>query len=431
MALAAPTHFPYDSFALKHLLSIFLMLAISLLGMLAARGEERIVFRESLRVTLIESCVIEESAQPSKVTLFYWQEWNMLAEASYATSWSGSTLQGAVFELGTKFYWGIDLSGSPSGAGGVGGLIGMARKVGTAAAQAAIFPAYDATGNLVALLDAAGNNVAAYEYDPFGKTIRATGAKARENPFRFASKYLDAETGLIYHNARYYSTELGRFISQDPIGESGGMNLYAYAGNNPAGNVDYLGYAMILNGYNTTVTNSISSYTSFDHAAYNRDMRSFTNTVNSLYDSAYDRFRTRQLGNSVSLRNDASNFEAWATSIWNVNVIKKTSFNNDYWEPYYNQRISQAFMGTPLGTVASGYGLFHNALQGLRDLRRSAEASPYDPQGFGARSWEIFTAITSSLEYAAREVTGIKIPAASRRILILLHHPKRRKRRGI
>ncbi len=45
-------------------------------------------------------------------------------------------------------------------------------------------------------------------------------------------------TGLYFYRARYYSPTLQRFISEDPIGFDGGINLYTYAGNQPTGRVD-------------------------------------------------------------------------------------------------------------------------------------------------------------------------------------------------
>jgi len=43
------------------------------------------------------------------------------------------------------------------------------------------------------------------------------------------------------HAMRWYSPNTGRWLSRDPIGERGGMNLYAFVGNNPVGRIDYLG----------------------------------------------------------------------------------------------------------------------------------------------------------------------------------------------
>ncbi len=48
-------------------------------------------------------------------------------------------------------------------------------------------------------------------------------------------------TGLYYFRARYYSSTLSRFISEDPIGLRGGMNTYAYVRNNPLRWTDPLG----------------------------------------------------------------------------------------------------------------------------------------------------------------------------------------------
>jgi len=59
---------------------------------------------------------------------------------------------------------------------------------------------------------------------------------------RFQGQYFDEETGLHYNRFRYYDPEIGRFISQDPIGLFGGNNLYQYAPN-PVEWVDPLGLA--------------------------------------------------------------------------------------------------------------------------------------------------------------------------------------------
>jgi RHS repeat-associated protein len=90
-----------------------------------------------------------------------------------------------------------------------------------------------------------GTVSAAYEYSPFGESLRHDGAYAATNPFRFSTKYTDDESGLVYYGHRYYSPSLGRFINRDPGGTAGGINLYAFVGNNPVNSFDYLGLLLL------------------------------------------------------------------------------------------------------------------------------------------------------------------------------------------
>jgi RHS repeat-associated protein len=82
---------------------------------------------------------------------------------------------------------------------------------------------------------------ASYEYDPFGQTVKAVGESASQNPIRFSSKYAEQETGLLYYGYRFYSPQTGRWISKDPSGEGGGINLYGFLGNNGVSKIDLLG----------------------------------------------------------------------------------------------------------------------------------------------------------------------------------------------
>src|SRR5882724_6246821 len=78
-----------------------------------------------------------------------------------------------------------------------------------------------------------------YHYGAYGEpptTDAATG-----NPFRYTGRYLDAETGLYYYRARYYSAKLGRFLQTDPIGTKDDLDLYAYVGNDPLAHTDPTG----------------------------------------------------------------------------------------------------------------------------------------------------------------------------------------------
>jgi RHS repeat-associated protein len=58
----------------------------------------------------------------------------------------------------------------------------------------------------------------------FGKLLNSQGPLADENPFRFSSEYFASETGLVYYNFRYYSPELGRWLSRDPHYEIGSIS---------------------------------------------------------------------------------------------------------------------------------------------------------------------------------------------------------------
>ncbi len=99
----------------------------------------------------------------------------------------------------------------------------------------------DGNKNVIALYDDSGVQVAGYSYGPFGQLLSASGPLAQINPLRFSSEYFDDETNLVYYNYRYYSPRLGRWLSRDPIGESGGLNLYGMLGNNAVNSWDELG----------------------------------------------------------------------------------------------------------------------------------------------------------------------------------------------
>jgi len=60
-------------------------------------------------------------------------------------------------------------------------------------------------------------------------------------PFGFKSGLYDSDTGLVHFGARWYDPVTGRWISKDPILLAGGLNLYAFCGNDPGNYVDPLG----------------------------------------------------------------------------------------------------------------------------------------------------------------------------------------------
>jgi len=161
---------------------------------------------------------------------FYYDGWNLVRERV--------EFDGAVST--NQYVWGLDLSGTLQGAGGVGGLLCWIEGRDGSPSRP-FFPSCDANGNIIDLVDTNGAVVAHYEYDPYGNTVAQSGDQADANPFRFSSKYWDGETGFYYYGHRFYSPELGRWLSRDPIGERGWINLYEFVENTPLNRFDILG----------------------------------------------------------------------------------------------------------------------------------------------------------------------------------------------
>jgi RHS repeat-associated protein len=122
-------------------------------------------------------------------------------------------LNGPNNALVRAYTWGNDLSGTPQGAGGVGGLL-MVKPAGANA----MFAAYDGNGNHTSLVDAVtGNFQARCEYGPFGELLRMTGPQSAANPFRFSTKYADDETDLVYYGYRFYNPSTAIFSDRNVL----------------------------------------------------------------------------------------------------------------------------------------------------------------------------------------------------------------------
>jgi RHS repeat-associated protein len=167
-------------------------------------------------------------------TRYLYQGWNLIAELEAVWNTSTSTYD---LNISRTYHYGLAIAGTLAQTGGVGALLMIQD------GEDQYFPAYDGNGNVTGLLNAEGETAAAYEYTPYGELLRCEGGYARQNPFRFSTKYWDEETGLVYYGLRYYSPGSGKFINRDPIGEAGGLNLYGFVGNNPVNRVDVLGMA--------------------------------------------------------------------------------------------------------------------------------------------------------------------------------------------
>ncbi|MEA3306709.1 MAG: RHS repeat-associated core domain-containing protein, partial [Elusimicrobiota bacterium] len=141
----------------------------------------------------------------------------------------------------------------------------------TKADGSAYFYHADALGSINYITNEKGEIVESYEYKTYGEpTIKyhpgggceTSGAETSkdssgvrnlegycivkessiDNPYMFTGREYDSETGLYFYRARYYNSDIGRFLQEDPIGFQGGdLNLYAYVRNNPVNYRDPFG----------------------------------------------------------------------------------------------------------------------------------------------------------------------------------------------
>lgn len=98
----------------------------------------------------------------------------------------------------------------------------------------------DHLGSIREVTDTNGQVVARYDYDPFGQRVKLSGVFDAD--FGYTGYFTRVQwSDLTFAPLRIYSPELGRFISRDPIGEDGGLNLYEYVRNNSVNHTDPLG----------------------------------------------------------------------------------------------------------------------------------------------------------------------------------------------
>ena len=156
-------------------------------------------------------------------------------------------------------------------AGGVGGVAWLqtgavqSYSYGTGAAEVHV-PLADHMGNVrhyyqfkASGSKVTGQLVASYEYDAFGREVRAWGLNTPATnqppglpasrpwadllPFHYSSKLRDVDSGFNYYGYRFYDPGAGRWLNRDPIGERGGRNLYGMVGNDAVNRVDAFGLA--------------------------------------------------------------------------------------------------------------------------------------------------------------------------------------------
>jgi RHS repeat-associated protein len=117
--------------------------------------------------------------------------------------------------------------------------VGVDEPLATQRGGATFYYDQDGLGSATTLTGSSGTMGNSYIYDAFGNITASTGNTG--NPYTYTARDLDSETGLLYYRGRYYDPTVGRFITEDPAGLGGGINFYAYVGNDPANLTDPFG----------------------------------------------------------------------------------------------------------------------------------------------------------------------------------------------
>ncbi len=108
----------------------------------------------------------------------------------------------------------------------------------------------DGLGSTSMLTNSTGTVTTLYSYGAYGATATTgvSGAATVDTSLKYAGADYNSVDDLYYFRNRYYSPHLQRFVSEDPIGLAGGINMYQYANGNPVSNVDPLGLATLAIG---------------------------------------------------------------------------------------------------------------------------------------------------------------------------------------
>ena len=176
---------------------------------------------------------------------FTWQNGNWLQTNIVYYVYDGNMViqERNINNLPTLTYTrGKDLSGSLEGGGGLAGLLSMTlnTELGPSISNSLYYHA-DGNGNVTVLINPSQYLVAKYLYDAFGNILSKSGVFADVNLYRFSSKEVHPNSGLIYYLYRYYDPNFQRWPSRDPIEEQGGKNLYGFAINNAINYADAFG----------------------------------------------------------------------------------------------------------------------------------------------------------------------------------------------
>jgi len=121
----------------------------------------------------------------------------------------------------------------------------------------------DQLGSINELVTSSGSVASQYSYDPYGNRTVISGTLVSD--FGYAGYFYHANSGLDFAMYRAYDPAHGRWLNRDPIGEAGGVNLYAYARGNPVSYTDPSGLCTqsCINSFNKSALGNVANFLSF------------------------------------------------------------------------------------------------------------------------------------------------------------------------
>ena len=122
---------------------------------------------------------------------------------------------------------------------------GIDRLLAVKVGGASYYPLTDIQGTVWGYVDSQNNVVARWQYDAWGNVVDefVSVLELASLRYRFQCREWSAATGLVNFRMRWYDAETGRWLSKDPIGLNGGLNLYAFCGGSPLDRLDPKGNA--------------------------------------------------------------------------------------------------------------------------------------------------------------------------------------------
>lgn len=148
-------------------------------------------------------------------------------------------------------------------------------------------------GDIVGIADAAGNLIASYTYDAWGKVTSLTGSNTaigELNPFRYRSYYYDSDIQLYYLQSRYYDPEIGRFINSDDVNYLGmteselSYNAFSYCDNNPVNDSDPNGYFSVKEVFDVfkSAIDTLINIVQYIKSSFAKELKDITSEIKKL-----------------------------------------------------------------------------------------------------------------------------------------------------